>query len=143
MRWRSNSEDFNKSLAALVSKSRRSSSVPNPAIDNTIQSVALAFFWRFCLFFLEVPFAVYMLPWLHCSCIIANQPVEFPRKLLMTPWKQASATLCISRVLCDCRFLVLATKPRRHAHFVLCLAVLRVHSSIAPCEKVSAINARG
>ena len=35
-----------------------------------------------------------MRPWLHCSCVI-GQSVEFPRKLLMKPWKQASATLCI------------------------------------------------
>ena len=31
--------------------------------------------------------------WLHCSCIIAYLPVEFPKKLLMKPWKQPSATL--------------------------------------------------
>ena len=35
-----------------------------------------------------------MLPWLHCSCIIAHQPVEFPRKRLLKPWKQPSATFC-------------------------------------------------
>ena len=34
--------------------------------------------------------------WRNCSYIIANQPVEFQRKLLMKPWKQASATLCRS-----------------------------------------------
>ena len=40
-----------------------------------------------------------MLPWLHCSCIRAHQPVEFPIKLLMQPCKQASATLCTSEHL--------------------------------------------
>ena len=34
--------------------------------------------------------------WLHCSCITAHWPVEFPRTSLMKPWKQPSATLCIN-----------------------------------------------
>ena len=49
------------------------------------QSVYLGDFLRLCLFFLEVPTAIYKWPGLHCSCCIAHQPLELPRKLLMKP----------------------------------------------------------
>ena len=50
---------------------------------------------RFCLYFLEVPLAIFFHPWLHSSCSMAHQPVELSRKLVTKPTIRANATLCI------------------------------------------------
>ena len=40
---------------------------------------------RFCLYFLEVPLAIFLDLWLHSPCIMAHQPVELSRKLVTEP----------------------------------------------------------
>ena len=53
---------------------------------------------RFCLYFLEVPLAIFFHPWLHSSCSMAHQPVELSRKLVTKPTIRANATLCRNTV---------------------------------------------
>ena len=48
-----------------------------------LQGPTLAWLRGLVYFLLEVPLAVFLLAWLHSSCIMAHRPVELSRK----PWK--------------------------------------------------------